>query len=274
MAEHGRNGPIVGLVCDGVGMGTDGTAWGGEILVGGSADFERVGRIRPLRLPGGDVAAKRIGRAAFSWMTDALDPDTTAVHPVAAHVLPDPRERQGVEGMLRSGLACPPSSGLGRLFDAAASLLGICDYNHHEGFAAQLLESAAFRSSKQPDGSGLMRVASRKILEIDTRPLLRALLVGHDGGLSTPDLAWLFHDAVADGLALAARLTATERRLSTVGLTGGCFCNALLTNLVATRLERAGLDVLLHRVVPPNDGGIALGQAAVAAARLNTDREA
>jgi hydrogenase maturation protein HypF len=267
LAEHQRTDTVVGLTCDGVGLGSDGTSWGGEILVGDLGDFARRGRTRPLLLPGGDVAAKRVGRAAISWMTDALGEDNTAMHPAAERLIPDPRERKGVQGMLRSGLACPASSGLGRLFDAAAALLGLCDYNHHEAFAAQLLESAAAGATTRPSGSGLLGVAGDQLLEIDTRPLLRALLGGQDAGAGTSALAYLFHDAVADGLARGAISVAHQEGIGTIGLTGGCFCNVLLTELVVGRLEDAGLEVLTHSVVPPNDGGIALGQAAVAAAR-------
>ncbi|MHC4947541.1 MAG: carbamoyltransferase HypF [Planctomycetota bacterium] len=275
LAEHGRADPIVGLVCDGVGYGDDGSAWGGEVLVGDLAGYRRVARLRPLRLPGGDAAAKRTGRCGLSWLADALGPDA-ARHPRAAAMLPDDEERDLVRRLLADGpRRCPPSSGAGRLFDAAASLLGVCDFNHYEAMSGTVLEAAARAAGERPAGDGVMRLAASDaepdLVELDHRPLLSALLARLEGGPSPADVgpaAWLFHDALADGLARAARDAAVRHGLATVGLSGGVFCNELLTERVAGRLRDAGLEVLVHRALPPNDGGLACGQAAVAAATL------
>lgn len=267
LAEHGTRGPAIGIVCDGVGYGRDGTAWGGEILVGGLVEVERAAHLRPLRLPGGDRAAIDIGRCALSWLVDALGPDATT-HPLARVALPEPRHRHAIATLLATDLRCPPSTGAGRLFDAAASLLGLCDRNHYEGMAGQLLEGAAIRSTSRPSGTGRLLLIEGAPGELDHRPLLRELADRRVRGDPVEDLAWLFHDAVAEGLARAALAIAEGRGLDTVGLSGGVFCNLLLTRGVRARLTSAGLRVLTHREVPPNDGGIALGQAAVAAAGL------
>jgi len=264
LAEHQRNETIVGIICDGVGFGLDGTAWGGEILLGGLASFERVGHIRPLRLPGGDAAAKQTGRCAFSWMVDVLGLAEALEHPLAAEILAA-NERMTIASMLEADLQCPPSSGLGRLFDAAAALLGLCDFNHHEAMSGQLLESAASRSPNSPSGGRLMTLGKGPVFAIDTRPLGRRIVNGIGEGELVDDLAWLFHDAVADGLARAAISAAGQACINVVGLSGGVFCNLLLTRLMANRLESAGMEVLTHHQIPPNDGGIALGQAAIAA---------
>ncbi len=267
LAEHGRTERTLGLVCDGVGYGPDGTAWGGEVLAADLIDFARLGRLRPLRLPGGDTAAVDIGRCALSWLADAglaADPEARA----AARAMPDPGRRRAVLALLPRTDLSPPSSGLGRLFDAAAALLGLADRNDFEAESGMALEAAAVAAGGGPPGDGVMSVAGDALLEIDHRPLARSLAALLDGGEAPGLAAWFFHDAVADGLARAARAAAERTGLRTVGLTGGVFCNALLTDLVAARLRAAGLTVLLHREVPPNDGGIALGQAAVAAARL------
>lgn len=265
LAEHGRTERIVGVVCDGVGYGSDGSAWGGELLVGNAFAFERAAHLRPLRMPGGDAAARTTGRCAAAWMTDALGMSAAADHPALAGALPDPRVRATVLGLLDADLNCPPSTGMGRLFDAAASLLGLCEWNHYEAMSGLLLEAAAGRSYRRPSGAGLVPLECGVL---DTRPLLYTLLEGLAGNVPTCDLAWLFHDAMADGLARASGRVAAGFGLDTVGLTGGVFCNALLTRLTQRAACAAGLRVITHHRVPPNDGGIALGQAAVAAARI------
>ncbi len=271
LAEHGRRDRVVGLICDGVGYGTDGTAWGGEILLGSLDGFERRGRVRPLRLPGGDAAARETGRCGLSWLVETLGVDA-GHHPAARRAVPDPRRRAMILDLLDRDLNCPPSSGLGRLFDAAASLLGVCDFNHHEAMSGMKLEALASRAASCRNlGSGLIRlrrVRRGELLELDHVPLLQAMLERLTRGEPAEGLSRLFHEALADGLARAAARTARRESLQTVALSGGVFCNTLLSGLVAERLGRAGLEVLSHRTVPPNDGGIALGQAAVAAASL------
>ncbi|MHC4413680.1 MAG: carbamoyltransferase HypF [Planctomycetota bacterium] len=269
LAEQGRSDRIIGLICDGVGYGDDGAAWGGEVLVGDLIGYERLGRLRPLRLPGGDAAARQTGRCALSWLCDTLGPDGVD-HPLARRALPHDAHRTGVRRLLERDLNCPPSSGMGRLFDAAASLLGLCDYNHYEAMSGTILEASASTASSRPSGAGVLEIATSAdrlpFFELDQRPLLRRLVESIGEGSSTGSIAWFFHDALADGLARAAALASKRSGIRTVGLSGGVFCNTLLTQLVAARLEAAKFDVLIHRQVPPNDGGIAYGQAAVAAA--------
>ncbi len=268
LAEHGRTEPVVGLVCDGVGFGDDGTVWGGELLVGGLAHCHRVGRMRPLRLPGGDAAAKQTTRCAAAWLFDLFG-DGAVRCSAAARLFPDRREREAIFALLRRGLSCPTSSALGRLFDAAAALLGVCDFNHYEAMAGQRLEAAAFRARGSDVPVFEPRIEENGgCLEWDTRPLLAELLRGLEDGVPTDELALFFHHAVADSL-LALALRAVEKTgIRTLGLSGGVFCNAVLTERVVERARAAGLEVFVHSQVPPNDGGLALGQAAVVAARL------
>ncbi|MHC4083103.1 MAG: carbamoyltransferase HypF [Planctomycetota bacterium] len=271
LAEYGRTDRIIGLVCDGVGYGADGTAWGGEVLVGDLRGFDRVGHLRPLRLPGGDAAARDTTRCGLSWLTDLLGADT-ADHQAARRMIPDEQRRNAIFGLLQRDLNCPPSSGLGRLFDAAAALLGVCDYNHYEAMSGTLLEAAASRAVSQPGADGLIEIRATDgadaPFELDHRPLLQHLLDMMGSGAATETMAWLFHDAVADGLARAAATAAGREGTGTVALSGGVFCNTLLTELVATRLQSAKMEVLIHGAVPPSDGGIAFGQAAIAAASI------
>ncbi|UCD74857.1 MAG: carbamoyltransferase HypF [Phycisphaerales bacterium] len=275
MAEHGLTERIVCVICDGVGYGDDGTAWGGEVFIGDLARYRRIARMRPLRLPGGDAAAKEIGRCAVSWLFDLLG-EVARDHPLTRRVIPYKQARDMIFKMLNNDINCPPSSGLGRLFDAAASILEICNYNHHEAMSGMRLESAAEGCRDQTVGDDLIAVdriiteAGESLIELDHRPLLDRLLSELAQGRPVEDLAFLFHDALARALSRAATHAAEETGIDTVGLTGGVFCNGLLTRLVADRLDEAGLRPLLHRQVPPNDGAIAYGQAAVVAACQST----
>lgn len=268
LAESGRTESTIGIVCDGVGYGTDGTAWGGEILVGDCRTFERWVRLRPTRLAGGDAAARETGRVALAWLVDGLG-SAAFEHPMARAVLPDPVRRAAVSRILAADVACPPSSGLGRLFDAIAALLGVCSFNHHEAMSGMRLESLAATATERPSGAGVLTLTEAREgpTELDHRPLLTALLARIEEGVPQAETAFFAHDALAHGLFQAALETSRRTGVRAVGLTGGVFGNALLTELLATLLQDAGMEVLTHRTVPPNDGGIAFGQAAVAAAR-------
>lgn len=280
LAEHERTDAAVGLICDGVGFGSDGTSWGGEVLVGDLASFRRVGRLRPLSLPGGDAAAKQTGRCALSWLLDSLGPDAIGT-PIARRVMPVDAERDAMGAMLARKLNCPTSSGLGRLFDAASALLGVCEFNHFEAMSGMRLEAIACSTqTRSASGDGLRSGASELVcvreqdglLELDHRPLCRRLVLGIERGEPTELLACLFHEVVASMLASAAIKAARESSLSSVVLSGGVFCNARLASLVHRELAQAGLEVLMHRQVPANDGGIAFGQAAMAASVLRQGR--
>lgn len=274
LVEHGLDQPIVAIVCDGVGYGDDGAAWGGEILIADLKTSRRVARLRPLLLPGGDAAARQTGRCAFAWLFDRFGHDAIT-HPLAARVLPDPAERQIIAQMLAAGLQCPPSSGAGRLFDAAASLLGLCDFNHHEAMSGQLLESAAAAAEPTTHPATFPvqlwkppaphNAEANDLGELDHRPLLDHLLSGLTAGEPVTNLAWTFHHALARALADAAAWAAAHAGLHTVGLTGGVFCNQLLTTLLAQALHDHALHVLTHARIPPNDGGLSLGQAGISA---------
>ena len=172
--------------------------------------------------------------------------------------------------MLERGFNCPPSSGTGRLFDAAAALLGVTDYNRYEAMSGMMLEAAASRSTDTAAPDGVMRIQTSGggLCEIDHRPLLARLLEMDEAGAPVEDRARMFHVELADGFTRAAQAVAGREGVSTVALSGGVFCNTLFSQLVMDRLASAGLDVLTHRLVSPSDGGLAYGQAAVSAAVL------
>ncbi|MGF2953509.1 carbamoyltransferase HypF [Mycobacterium sp. THU-M116] len=259
LAEHGRIGePIIGVAFDGTGYGCDHTIWGGEILRLGrdSHRFVRAAHLLPVPLPGGDAAVRNPWRMALAqlWAAD-LDwaPDLA---PVAAASAP---ELALVRSQLETGTACVPCSSMGRLFDAVASLLGVRHRIDYEGQAAVELEALAESAGAAPGPS--LRLAVRADGLIDPTPLMQTLVSALSAGTPPALLAASFHRAVAHAVATAVGLIAGPTRL--VGLTGGVFQNVLLLRACRTRLQRNGFEVLTHRAVPPNDGGLALGQAAI-----------
>ncbi len=279
LAEHGRLGePIVGVAFDGTGYGPDttgnATIWGGEILVLGrdSHRFTRAAHLAPVPLPGGDAAVRHPRRMALAhlWASGiAWDAD---LPPVAACA---PAELRLLASQLSSGAACVPTTSMGRLFDAVASLLGIRHESRYEAEAAMALEHAA--AAGRAPGSEQCHPAAFRLgpgpaagpaagpVLLDPAPVLAELVSGLRAGVDPGALAWAFHVAVADAVAEVVARVAGPVRLT--GLTGGVFQNVLLLRLTRERLTRLGFTVLTHRTVPPNDGGLALGQAAVSVMR-------
>jgi hydrogenase maturation protein HypF len=267
MAEHGRDGsePVIGMAFDGTGYGraADGTVqiWGGEVLVVDYLRSERVGHLAPLPLPGGDAGVRNPCRIAVAYLA-ALDlPFDPAIPAVAAC---DDLERAVVLRQVARGIGCVPTTSMGRLFDAVASLLGVRHRVTYEAQAAMELEAVADEGAP---GAVELAFGTGPTGVLDPAPVLRNLVTGLAGGGAVPDLALGFHRAVA-GAVLASALAVSRRRgLTTVALTGGVFQNALLVRLARSMLEDAGFEVLTHRLVPPNDGGLSLGQALVAGHR-------
>ncbi|BBG00380.1 hydrogenase maturation carbamoyltransferase HypF [Pseudonocardia autotrophica] len=271
LAEHGRLGePVVGVAFDGTGYGCDATVWGGEILLLGPDGhrFVRAGHLTAVPLPGGDVAVRNPWRMALSHLRSAGVPWTTDLPPVQAA---SPGELGLLESQLDSGLGCVDTTSMGRLFDAVASLLGVRHRIGYEGQAAIELEVLACSSAFKPELTHRLRLVVGSDGSIDTRPMIRAIArairSGTDGAA---DVARAFHDAVA--VAVGQVVTGVAGPVRVVGLTGGVFQNVLLLRACRARLEEEGFEVLTHRVVPPNDGGLALGQAAAGVLRALAER--
>ncbi|HYB82630.1 MAG TPA: carbamoyltransferase HypF, partial [Mycobacterium sp.] len=259
LAEHGRIGePIVGVSFDGTGYGCDQTIWGGEILTIGtdSHRFVRAGHLLPVPLPGGDAAIRNPWRMALSqlWMADI---DWTAdLAPVAAATSDELRLTRS---LLESRMGCVPCSSMGRLFDAVASLLGVRHRIDYEGQAAIELEALAESAEDRPGPA--LPLAVRADGVIDPAPMVQTMVSALYAGTQPALLAAAFHHAVAVAVAEVVGQVAGAIRL--VGLTGGVFQNVLLLRTCRKRLQLAGFEVLTHHTVPPNDGGLALGQAVV-----------
>ena len=259
LAEHGRIGePVIGVSFDGTGYGCDQTIWGGEILKLGrdSHRFVRVGHLLPVPLPGGDAAVRNPWRMALSQLWMAGIDWTPDLPPVSAAT---PAEMRLTRSQLESGTGCVPCSSMGRLFDAVASLLGVRQRIDYEGQAAIELEALA--ESVGGTAGPKLRLTVRPDGVIDPADMLRTMVSALRAGTQAAVLAAEFHQAVAIAVVEAVHMVAGPVRL--VGLTGGVFQNVLLLRGCRQRLQQAGFEVLTHHTVPPNDGGLALGQAAI-----------
>jgi hydrogenase maturation protein HypF len=284
-AEAGLTGEFIGVAFDGLGMGDDGTFWGGEVLVASLAGYRRVGRFGRAPMPGGALAVKKPYRMALGYVLAAepFDQDSPAAGgpPAAPWIDPeltrafidrlDPREVEVVRVQLARGLNAPVASSAGRLFDAAAALLGIRDVAEYEAQAAIELELLAEQGSAGALPYALVRKADEggaSLIVYDPRPTIRAILEGLAEGATAASLAARFQETIAEVTRQLCGDVRASTGLETVVLSGGVFQNQwLVTNLVE-RLARDGFEVHTNHQVPANDGGISYGQAAVAAARL------
>lgn len=266
---------VLGIAFDGTGAGTDGTIWGGEFLVAHLADFERVAHLRTWALPGGAASVHDARRNAFALLSE-LD---LLEHPGAVGLLNslDEQTRSITATMIERGINSPRTSSMGRLFDAAAAILGICGQATYEGEPAIELEAAAWRAldgkiARFPDDNVGYSTSGPSWLDgpdvLDQKALFEALLEGIEAGAPADRLALDFHVAVARSSARIATEICAREGIDTVALSGGVFMNRLLLQLLTRELKSAGLTVLVPHTVPVNDGCIAYGQAAVASARL------
>ena len=262
LADNRTDGPVIGVAFDGMGLGTDGTAWGGEFLVADLAGFTRAAHLAEVAMPGGDTAARQPWRMAAAHLDAAFDGAIPAGLAVADR---QGRRWQEVLSVARAGVNSPPTSSAGRLFDAVSALLGIRDVVTYEGQAAIELEHVA-DSAEQ--GTYPVPVSDDEVARVQASDLVRAAAEDLARGTPVPVVAARFHHALADVVLDVCGRLRTQHGLSTVALSGGVFQNALLLCHCLDRLEGDGFTVLTHRQVPPNDGGISLGQAAVATARL------
>jgi hydrogenase maturation protein HypF len=264
LAEH-RIAPgdaVLGFAFDGTGYGTDGTIWGGELLLGSYDRVERVGHLRPVLLPGGDAAIRRPLRTALAHLSAAGESATPGIFDAA-----EPNELAVVGRMLETGVGCTPTTSMGRLFDAIAALLDVRQRVDYEGQAAIELEAlAATEPAPVRSGAWTMDIETDQGgLLIDPAPSIRAAVAAVRTGTPAARASRAFHEAVADAVTRSAVLIREASGVTVVGLTGGVFANAVLTASCQGRLAHEGFTVLVHRLVPPNDGGLALGQVAVAA---------
>jgi hydrogenase maturation protein HypF len=262
LAENGDPGPALGVAWDGTGYGTDGTIWGGEFLLGDASGFRRVASLRPFALPGGEAAVREPRRTGVVLLSQVLAEGAASARDVPCVAAFREAEFAAIASMLRAGVRCPVTTSAGRLFDGAAAILGIRQVTSFEGQAAMELEHAL---DVGETGAYPVVLDEGDLPTLDWRPTLAALLDDARRGAPVGVASARFHNALVDGIVLVARHVGAPR----VALAGGCFQNRALTERASERLAGAGFDVLLHRQVPPNDGSISLGQAAVAASALS-----
>jgi hydrogenase maturation protein HypF len=257
VAEHGLEGPVLGLSWDGTGYGTDGTVWGGEALRCEGDQFARVAHLRTFSLPGGDRAAREPRRSALGLLYEILGPSAADV----ASPWFTAEELRLLLAALKRPKLFPRTSSLGRLFDAVAALCGLPPQVTFEGQAAMALEFAADASVND---AYPLPLQTQDSTFLDWEPLVRAILTDRISQVPVAVISAKFHNALADAAVAAARMA----DCSQVVLTGGCFQNTLLANRVHQRLVETGFQVYHHQEVPPGDGGLALGQLLVAANKL------
>ncbi|MFF9087570.1 carbamoyltransferase HypF [Streptomyces sp. NPDC014991] len=272
MAEHGLDGttPVIGVAFDGTGYGDDGTVWGGEVLLADYTGYRRFAHLTPAPLPGGDAGVANPCRTALARLWAAGLPWTRELPSVTAC---SDTERAVLRRQLERQLACVPSSGMGRLFDAVSSLVGLCHRAGHEAQAALALEAAALEAAGEDAVAYPFGLSGTDSLTCSPTPMLRALLHDQARGTPAPVLAARFHHGVARAVTEICRRARTATGLATVALTGGVFANALLEEECAALLGRDGFTLLRHGEVPPNDGGLALGQLMVAGTAVHHETE-
>ena len=257
MADNGIEPPCIGLIWDGTGLGTDNTVWGAECLIGDYSGFSRFGSIRPIPLIGGDKAVKEPDRVAFSLLSEA-GCDTSQI-----------RSSDKLSLQKAAGINCPLSSGMGRLFDGVAAILGICGTCSYEGQAAVLLEAAAEECSRSLPlvfyTEPAPEAPERNLLRFDWRPVIRELAGQREAGVPAAELAAVFMNTMIEMAVQMVTDAADETGIRQVVLSGGCFQNLYIMKRLPEQLREKGLRVGLHRRVSCNDEGLSLGQLMIAA---------
>ena len=256
LVDNGRMGPVLGVAFDGTGCGPAGDLWGGEILHADLAGFTRLGHLRPIALIGGEAAIREPWRLAAAALLDAG-------LPLESLARIDPARLQAIA---RLHDRAPRATGAGRWFDAVAALCGVRDTISYEGQAAVELEAIAAPGETGSYSFAVDEPSARPDV-YDLRPMVRAIVDDLRRGAPSSIVAARTHRTFAQVVACAARRGRARRGVTSVALSGGCFQNKILTESIKHLLEADGFEVLVHRRVPPNDGGVALGQAAVAARR-------
>jgi len=260
LAEHGETGPALGVIFDGLGYGADGTIWGGEFLLGDFSGYRRLAHLDQVRMPGGDAATREPWRMALAYLVAAYGDDLPDLPLLES--IPDDQLRL-LRQMLAKGLNSPLTSSCGRLFDAVAALLGLRDTVSYEGQAALELEMCAAAGE-----TGRYRFElkeEKEPLQVNVQPLIRSVVAELQQGIEVGIISARFHNTVAAVIREVCNQLRAREEIALVVLSGGVFQNRYLTELAVDQLEGDGFRVLTHSLVPPNDGGLALGQAVIAA---------
>ncbi|MGV8050224.1 MAG: carbamoyltransferase HypF [Anaerolineaceae bacterium] len=266
LAENGwkSQDPVIGLSYDGTGYGTDGTIWGGEVLLAGYAGFERRFHLSPVALPGGDLAILKPARMAVSYLMESgLDIEDQSLKPI---MFLGKQEVPAIQNQIISHFNAPPTCSMGRLFDAVASLLGLCQEITYEAQAAIALESIA---DPQEQGWYPLPLENGQVL---TSELIRRVVQDLAEGISPARIAARFHNSIIRMSVQACQAIRHETGLQTVAISGGVWQNMLLMNGILPALEKEAFTVLYHTHLPPNDACVSLGQVMVAISQMQNER--
>jgi hydrogenase maturation protein HypF len=268
LVEAGCTEPVIGVAYDGMGWGDDGLSWGGEFMVCDLAGYERMGYLEPTPQPGGDAAAKKIVRMAFSFLMKEYGEEATAL---ASELLPSLNEQETkiIAQQIERGLNCPLTSSMGRLFDAVSALTGICDYNSYHARAPMEMQARAMRA-RDEEGCYAVRIdeSQNGQLIVRTGDIIRAVIEDRRKGICVDNIAARFHNTIVRLTLDICKSIRYKTKLSKVALSGGVIANALLTERLLIMLRHEGFETMINRQAPPSDGGVSLGQAAIAAWRL------
>ena len=262
LADNRIEEPVIGVTFDGTGYGPDDTIWGGEFLIADCTSFERVGHFEPVPMPGGEAAIKRPYRMALGYLHSLLGQDTD-LQGLPLDTI-DPAERKLIGQQIEKGLNAPLTSSAGRLFDAVAALIGVRSVVDYEGQAAIELEMVAADNVGDLGSYPFSLEARDERLMIRLSELLAAIVRDVRIGVALSTISGRFHITVAQAICAVCKRVSEDRGIKRVALTGGVFQNRLLLRLVTAALRRESFEVLIHRNVPCNDGGISLGQAVIA----------
>lgn len=267
MAQSGYWQPVIGLACDGTGLGDDGAVWGCEVMRVEVGQYERLGHLRYMPLPGGDAAATQTVRPALAALWDTFGPSMIEM-PLARQLAGSMQALEAMVQLLQVGANCPPCSSLGRWFDAIAAMCGLAQENQYEGQAPMALEAACVDGVAHAYDYRLAHDADGRLFQIDLRPMVAQIVNELQASYNVGVIASRFHNTVAAFLLDGAKAARQATGLEVVALSGGCFANRYLMGRLKGALLAEGFEVLSHRDVPCNDGCVALGQAIIASARL------
>ncbi len=266
LAENALSGPVIGIAADGTGYGTDGAIWGCECLIASLDKFERFGHLDYYQLAGADKASKEAVRPALSLLKKAYGNkfNLQKFNWLLKRIEPDINRLRIISEQLEKGVNCVETSSLGRVFDAVAAMLGLGSYNHFDAQLPMALEAVIENEIEEQYDFELTNRTS-KPLQLDLGKMIKELIADIQKGLTNSVISAKFHNCLAAGLLEMAKAARESTKLNTVALSGGVFCNRYLTNRCIKLLKKTGFSVLFNRDVPSNDGGISLGQAAIAA---------
>ena len=274
LADNGIEGPALGVIWDGTGYGDDGTVWGGEFLLGDRTGYRRVASLRPFRLPGGEAAVREPRRSAVGLLWEVFGGEWLAEENSGLSETFGGGELKALATMLERGFNAPVTTSAGRLFDAVAALAGVRQTASFEGQAAMELEHLIDRDEQGSYSLPVVSTGAERGEEVpqwrlDWRPMVEEVLVDSRRGRQAGMIAARFHNALTDAIAAVAERIGESK----IVLSGGCFQNVWLSERVAERLSEMGFEVIQHRNIPANDGGLSLGQLAVAAGRVSGRRD-